>query len=143
MGMPKISRHAEASAVSILRSWPKKERMTWEGLRRKIALRRRDRDIEQVWSRQALSANEAISAAYHEARAHLSSSQASGISPGAKVHTLGARVADLERQLDALRKRHEALQIRHAQLVHNASLLRGGAQLLDAPLPDNTRSQSG
>lgn len=133
MGMPKISRRAEAAIVVILKEWPAKQRLTWDSLRRQIAKKFKASD---VWSRQSLSANEAIYNAYEAAK-----------KPGverssAPQHSRSwyvKRVIELELQVADLSAKKTALQLRHMQLIHNVSLLPGGIGLLALPLPSNTR----
>jgi hypothetical protein len=139
MGMPKIDKRSETFVVAILRSWPRQQRVTWEELRKKIAQVSRGKTPE--WSRQALSKNEAIYLAYAEA-----SSQQKAIAQPAQGRTLrwyAERLAIVTKELQQTKQRHELLQVRHTQLIYNASLLPGGTQLLSAPLPNNTRAQSG
>ena len=133
MGMPKISRKAEASIVAILKEWPAKQRLTWDSLRKQIA---RKFKASEVWSRQSLGANEAIYSAYEAAKkpdAERSSAPQHSRSWYAK------RVIELERKVADLSAKQAALQLRHTQLVHNVSLLPGGIGLLALPLPSNTR----
>lgn len=139
MGMPKINRRSEELAVQILKSWPSKQKLTWESFRRKLASRRRDKTA--VWSRQALSKNEVISAGFADAKLRRGAVEVTPESGKTKRWYAG-RVAALERDLETSKKQLDALQKRHTQLIYNASFLPGGARLLVDPLPDNTRSQS-
>lgn len=140
MGMPKIDKRSEAFVVAILRSWPRQQRVTWEELRKKIAQVSRGKTPE--WSRQALSKNEAIYLAYAEA----GNQQKEAITQPAQGRTLrwyAERLNIVTKELQQAKQQYELLQVRHTQLIYNASLLPGGTQLLSAPLPNNTKAQSG
>lgn len=135
MGMPKISKDDEVPIVLLLQGWPKARRVTWEALRTAIVEKRNGR-LDKPWTRQALSSNASIRAAYSEAK------QRTAL-PGAKDKDndpQDQRIRQLESDLAALQKQFDALKLRHAQLIYSASLLEGGTQLLDYPLPDNTRN---
>lgn len=133
MGMPKINRRAETAIVVILKEWPAKQRLTWDSLRKQIAKKLK---TAEVWSRQSLSANEAIYNAYEAAK-----------KPGAERSSASQhsrswyvkRVIELELEVADLSAKKTALQLRHTQLIHNVSLLPGGIGLLALPLPSNTR----
>lgn len=138
MGMKKISAESEKSIVHVLRHWPKRERLTWENLR--VALMAEGISPQEVWSRQALSENEGIYAAYLIAKQR--HSLAAPFSPGTGEIEASAKIVELECALLEAELKYERLLVRHTELVYNASLLPGGSQLLD-PLPDNTKSQRG
>jgi hypothetical protein len=138
MGMKKISAESEKSIVRVLRQWPKEKRPTWEGLRDALVAEGMPR--QDVWSRQALSENEAIYAAYLIAKRGPDS--AAPLSAATGDIEASAKIAELEAALREADLKYNRLLVRHTELVYNASLLPGGSQLFD-PLPDNTKSQTG
>ena len=102
-------------------------RLTWDAIKAAAATKCPPR--EKPWSRQSLSANGAIKAAYDASR-------------NPPVRPMPQReLNDQQAELQELRNRYEQLVRRHRQLLFNASLLPGGVQLLADPLPDNTSVQ--
>lgn len=138
MGTKKISADSEKSIVRVLRQWPKQTRLTWESLRNAVA--KEGKPSEDVWSRQALSGNENIYAAYLVAK-QLSISKAE-VRVTAGDTEAAIKIIELEAELKELELKYNRLAARHAALTYNVSLLEGGSHLLD-PLPDNTKSQKG
>lgn len=137
--MRHISAADQAIIVAIIRNWEGR-RLTWEAIRIAVAAKCTPRG--EPWTRQALSSNEAISAAYRTGIQRLSASRGSDGKPK-EVDSSTKKIQTLEADLQELRDRYERLVNRHRQLLFNASLLPGGVQLLAEPLPDNTRSQGG
>lgn len=136
--MKKISTEDEKSVVALLRQWPRHEQLTWENLRTAIVT---SATIEgKAWSRQSLSVNAAVTAAFSIAKRRLKEAGGTSVAMNSSVAT--TYIAELELELSALKSKYAALLIRHATLAFNASLLEGGSFLLD-PLPDNTNSQKG
>jgi len=138
MGAKKISAESEKSIVRILRQWPRQTRLTWESLRNVVA--KEGESLENVWSRQALSGNENIYAAYLVAK-QPSTSKAEVPVATCDSET-GRKIIELEAALQELELKYNRLVARHVALTYNVSLLEGGSHLLD-PLPDNTKSQQG
>jgi len=135
MGMRKISKDDELLVVLLLRGWPKSRRVTWEALRIAIIEKSGGR-LDTSWTRQALSSNDNIRAAYSEVK-HRGDFPKSGVQ-NKNNDPQNERIRELESDLAALQKQFDALKLRHTQLIYSASLLEGGTQLLDYPLPDNT-----
>lgn len=138
--MRKITDSDQDEIVRLLQKWPTHPRLTWEGLRIKLAAMI-NAELEQIWSRQSLSANHEIYSAFSKTKHRLQKSVTNGtpLDAVAQQH----RVLELESALSDLQARYDILLIRHTQLAYNASLLEGGSYLLDDPLPDNTKSQRG
>ncbi|WP_147455650.1 hypothetical protein [Acidovorax sp. 100] len=122
--------------VNLIRTW-KGGALTWEAVRLSIGSSLELGD--QVWSRQALQANEDIQLAWLAKK------------ESRKTPPMGKRRSDsdvndlLESTLAAnreLQMKYDNLAFRHRQLLYNASLLAGGAHLLVDPLPNNTADQS-
>lgn len=134
MGTKKISGDSEKSIVRMLRQWPRQTRLTWESLRSAVAKEEAD-----VWSRQALSGNENIYAAYLVAKKRSASKTEVPIATDTEATR---KIIELEAALQELELKYNHLAARHAALSFNVSLLEGGSHLLD-PLPDNTKSQKG
>ena len=140
MGMKKISAPDEQKIARMLREWDHEKRLTWEHLRLSIGAQY-GKGLDETWSRQALSANEAVSTAFSIAK----KCGREPVLPKAVIcseNNCSERIASLESEIAELKVRYERLQLRHAQLAYNASLLEGGCHLLN-PLPDNTQSQRG
>ena len=135
MGMRKISKDDELLIVLLLRGWPKSRRVTWEALRIAIIEKSGGR-LDTSWTRQALSSNASIRTAYSEAKQRTDLPK-SGMQDK-NDDPQDDRIRELESNLAALQKQFDALKLRHIQLIYSASLLEGGTQLLDHPLPDNT-----
>lgn len=135
MGMRKISKDDELRILLLLRRWPKSRRVTWEALRVAI-IEQSGGLLDTSWTRQALSSNDSIRAAYSEAKQRTDLPK-----PGLQDKNNDPqddRIRELESDLATLQKHFDALKLRHTQLIYSASLLEGGTQLLDYPLPDNT-----
>lgn len=137
MGTKKISADSEKSIIRMLRQWPRQKRLTWERLRSALA---EEAPLDDVWSRQALSGNENIYAAYLVAK-QLPASKLE-MSVATDDTEASRKVIELEAALQELQLKYDRLVARHLALAYNASLLEGGSHLLD-PLPDNTKSQKG
>jgi hypothetical protein len=139
MGMKKISEESKNDIVTVLRRWPKLDRLTWESLREAIA-KAVGASIEEVWSRQSLSDNKDIYDAFLVSKRRLKEEPAAP----AVMNEADAvqEISNLESKLGELQLKYDRLLLRHTQLVFNVSLLEGGSNLLD-PLPDNTKSQQG
>lgn len=131
--MPKISVRDAQIAEKLLKQWPASERLTWKAFQTRLKPKLR-RSVGQVWSRQALSAHEGISDAFHDAKTRESELKqpSSGKRPASYY---AKRVVTLERQLEQVQKQLANLQLRHTQLAYNASLLENGTRLLLDPLP--------
>lgn len=142
MGMKKISAPDEQKITRIIREWNHEKRLTWEELRLSIATQY-GKGLNETWSRQALSANEAISTAFSIAKKRgRESVRPKAVTCTCSGNNCSEQMASLESELAELQSRYERLQLRHAQLAYNASLLEGGCRLLNL-LPDNTQSQRG
>lgn len=135
MGMRKISKDDELRILLLLRRWPKSRRVTWEALRVAI-IEQSGGLLDTSWTRQALSSNDSIRAAYSEAKQRTDLPKP-GL-PDKNNDPQDDRIRELESDLATLQKHFDALKLRHTQLIYSASLLEGGTQLLDYPLPDNT-----
>lgn len=135
MGMKKISEVDEKKIVRLIKKWPYSKSLTWEDIRKQIAV---DSDslLSEIWSRQSLSANLKISEAYRDAKNPVKPT----VNP--EYEALNNKIKALESQLIDANSRYDRLLLRHAQLAYNASLLEDGSALLDTPLPDNTQSQT-
>lgn len=135
--LKKISKSDEQRIINIIRSWPLGSRLTWELLRVRVA-KDFDFHIDEMWSRQALSANVRV----RDAILALKQRKAKRTPNGTHVRTESevSRVLELETELLELKQRYDRLLLRHTELARNASFLDGGTQLLD-PLPDNTTTQ--
>ena len=136
MGQPKISKRHERIIVEMLRVWPLKKKVAWEAVRQEL---QRKLKVERVWSRQSLTANEAIHAAF-EAAKNRPKLEGSAV-PKQSRSWYAKRVAELEGIVAGLSTKLEALRLRHIQVTYNASLTPGGTQHLFDPLPDNTRAR--
>lgn len=135
--MTRIAKSQEEQILTILRSWSG-ERLTWSRLRERIEVAGITENSAS-WSRQALSAKPRIMAAYALAKER-GRGRTRKKPPSAKLE---ATVEELRMKLAELERMYEELLLRHSRLAYNASLLEGGVQLLDMPLPDNTKSQRG
>lgn len=140
MGMKKIAKADQDKIILVLQKWPNNLKLTWEGIRGKLATTA-NVGPEEVWSRQSLSGNYEIHAAFTSAKRR--TSEGAVDRNLSEVFCEQDRILKLESALNELQARYDVLLLRHAQLAYNASLLEGGSHLLDDPLPDNTRSQSG
>jgi hypothetical protein len=140
MGMKKISKTDQDNLVRSLRTWDRRTPLNWEALRNQFAISYCV-ELNQVWSRQSLSANPEIYDAFTIAKRRFLEYPITDAfkENGAQQQ----RVSELESELAELQVRYDRLLVRHAQLSYNASLLEGGSHLLDDPLPDNTKSQRG
>jgi len=141
LGKRKISRSDQHYAVELLNKWPAKKALNWEDYRVALAAKLKIKP-QDIWSRQALSRNEAISSAFKvcKQRAVVARSGYKHVIRSADAYI--QRIQLLEVQLAALKKKHALLLLRHTRLAYNASLLPGGTALLQDTLPNNTRSQS-
>lgn len=140
MGMKKINTEDELAIVKLLQRWPASKRLSWEVLRTAI-IERDGEEVANTWSRQALSANKNVHKAFQAAKRRVATPETM---PGKSASGPGSEeINAISSELAELQVRYDALLLRHAQLVYNVSLLEGGTHLLDAPMPDNTRSQGG
>jgi hypothetical protein len=142
MGMRKISEDDEKSIVRSLRRWPVGRRLSWDILRDSLA----DDNgcgLDQIWSRQSLSASESIYFAFSEAKKRVTSARRVHLVKAQSSEQYEQTISDLKAELLELQSKYDRLLVRHTQLCYNASLLEGGGNLLSGSLPDNTRSQGG
>lgn len=140
-GRRKISRSDQHYAVELLNKWPAKKSLNWEDYRVALAAKLKIKP-QDIWSRQALSRNEAISSAFKVCKQRAVEARNGHKQVLQSADNYVQRIQLLEVQLAALNKKHKLLLLRHTRLAYNASLLPGGTALLQDPLPNNTRSQS-
>lgn len=140
MGKRRISANDLDVILEILRAWPAKKRLTWEFLVERL---REHPSIgnEIAWSRQALSANKDIRAAFAVAKNKVKVSNASRRTSIANLNAAEKRLEAVSAELQELKLKYDALSLRHTELMYNMSLLEGGSKHLLLPLPDNTNSQ--
>lgn len=133
--MRKMTSSDVSHIVKLIRNWKGKE-LTWEAIRSSIGSSLGIGD--QVWSRQALQANEAIKFAW---LAKKESRRVGGVGkfrPDRDMDDLLESTLAANRELQM---KYDNLAYRHRQLLYNVSLLAGGAHLLVDPLPNNTADQ--
>ena len=140
-GKRKISRSDQHYAVELLNKWPAKKSLNWEDYRVALAAKLKVKPLD-IWSRQALSRNEAIASAFTVCKRRAAEARSGYKHVVQSADAYIQRIQLLEVQLAALKKKHALLLLRHTRLAYNASLLPGGTALLQDPLPNNTRSQS-
>lgn len=142
MGMPKISTADEIDIIKCLRRWPSNRKLTWEFLRSALA-EERNISASKIWSRQSLSSSESIHIAFSTAKKRICIETKSSGGRNKSQAEYEAKISQLGSEIAELQEKYDALVLRHSRLIYNASLLEGGSRLLDDPLPDNTRSQTG
>ena len=140
-GHRKISRSDQHFAVELLNKWPAKKSLNWENYRLALAIKLKI-NPENIWSRQALSRNEAIASAFAVCKQRGVVARSDRKKVAQSTDTYLQRIQFLEAELRAVRKKNKTLLLRHTRLAYNASLLPGGTALLQDPLPNNTRSRS-
>lgn len=140
--MRKISGSEEKEIVHALRTWPSAKKLTWESLRISLWQEQKE-DTLPIWSRQSLSANDSIRISFSEAKKRVVRGRKTIHIRSEDPTHYEEKITELECALVELNIKYEKLLARHLQLCYAASLIEGGATLLQEPLPDNTRSQKG
>lgn len=133
--MRKMTRADVSHIVKLIRTW-KGRALTWDAVRLSIGSSLELGD--QVWSRQALQANEDIQLAWLAKKESRKNSPREKLRSDSEIHELLESTLAAHRELQM---KYDNLAYRHRQLLYNASLLQGGAHLLVDPLPNNTADQ--
>ena len=141
MGMKKLTEANIDDAVRVIENWPINKPFTWEAIRAEIA-RRHFVALEDIWTRQTLSFHGDISEAYTKTKDRLR--EAIPLQEPTPATTAKAieTIASVNKELAELRWVHNNLLLRHNELCYQVSLLPGGLQLLDIPIPNNTKTQA-
>ena len=141
MGAKKISTKDENEILQILRKWSASKLLSWEHLREHLGKTLKKGD--STWSRQSLSRNENIHISFNEAKKRLKDSRNPHKTHPKTINEYEQNIQGLKSELTELSIKYETLLLRHTQLIYNVSLIEKGNHLLNDPLPDNTKNQTG
>lgn len=141
MGVKKISYKDENVILQILRKWPATRSLSWEDLRDYLGITLKKGT--STWSRQSLSGNENIHVSFNEAKKRIKDNKNLRKINPKSINEYEQIIQSLKSELNELTTKHETLLLRHTQLIYNVSLIENGNHLLNDPLPDNTRNQTG
>ena len=141
MGAKKISIKDENEILQILRKRPGSKLLSWEDLREHLEKTLKKGD--STWSRQSLSRNNNIHISFNEAKRRQKETRNAHKTNPKSINEYEQNIQGLKSELTELSIKYETLLLRHTQLIYNVSLIEKGNHLLNDPLPDNTKNQTG